>query len=237
MTKSRLVRLGVASFVLVLAAAGGAVGATAVGGSNDTTVYTVGGRAVPGVDTGLVLRTGMSATVTATGAVCVSGSSMCPGPNGDSAVDTTSTAYGGYPLPGAPAYGLIGRVGDGPWVQVGSGPATLSGTGSVQFAVNDDYLPDNRGSFAVTVTVSYACFPGWGYGDPKHPHAGPPGILDDCYPGNGYGDANHTHGGPPGLTDTSTPDARGASEHSAPPSDDQHGQGVGNGKSQGKHGK
>ena len=76
------------------------------------------------------------------------------------------------------------------------------------FAVNDDLLADNAGSF--TVTVSYACWPGSGYGDKNHTHCGPPGLAskaetpagpqgDACRPGWGYGDQNHTHCGPPGL--------------------------------------
>jgi hypothetical protein len=219
MTKSRLVMLGIASLGLMLPAASGAVRpAGAV--PTETTIYTVGGLTV--LDTGLVLSAGASVSVTATGAVCVSGYSMCPGPNGNPAVDTTSTAYGGYPLPGAPAYGLIGRVGDGPWLQIGGGPTTVSGTGSLKFAVNDDYVRDNTGSFTVSVTRSLACFPGWGYGDGKHPHLGPPGILDSCYPGHGYGDAMHVHTGPPGQ-DTSTVD--GASRNPGPPGDKPHGQG------------
>jgi hypothetical protein len=40
--------------------------------------------------------------------------------------------------------------------------------------------------------------PGWGYGDSKHNHTGPPGLVDDERPGWGYGDNNHTHTGPPG---------------------------------------
>ena len=92
----------------------------------------------------------------------------------------------------APAFGLVGRVGNGPWVQVGTGPTTLSGTGALVFSVNDYYSTfwDNSGSFSVTVTVtgSSVCFPGWGRSDTKHPHVGPPGLLDSCYPGNGGGE-------------------------------------------------
>jgi hypothetical protein len=201
MTKSKVATLFVVVMVLVFPALGGAAGQTTV-----TSVYTVGGQAVSGVDTGLVLTDGMSVTATATGAVCASGDSSCPGPNGDASYDTTGGWLGGFVLPGAPAWGLVGRVGNGPWVQVGSGPTTLSGTGTLVFSVNDDYFWDNGGSFTVTVTVSTvtlssACFPGWGRGDTKHPHVGPPGRIDSCYPGHGYGDTNHSHSGPPGLID------------------------------------
>ena len=57
------------------------------------------------------------------------------------------------------------------------------------FAVNDDLLVDNAGSF--TVTVSYSCWPGWGYGDVNHDHCGPPGLV-------GKGDAGMS--GDPGAS-------------------------------------
>ncbi|HEX2346312.1 MAG TPA: hypothetical protein VHI12_06985 [Gaiellaceae bacterium] len=181
--------------VLALAAQGGAAGPTTV-----TSVYTVGVLTVPGVNTGLVLKKGHGVTVTATGTVCYypgPPATLCVDPDGDPSRDTST---GGFVLPGAPAIGLIAKVGNGPWVHVGSGPTTLSGRGVLVFALNDKYWPDNTGSF--TVTVSYACYPGWGYGDKNHKHCGPPGRdseSDACYPGYGHGDANHEHCGPPGL--------------------------------------
>jgi hypothetical protein len=192
--------LVVAALVLVVAAPSPAAGPTTV-----SNVYTVGGLTVPGASTGLVLEARMSVTVTATGAVCpFDGGGFCPGPNGYQQWDTTQSSYGGFVLPGAPAWGLVGRVGNGPWIQVGSGPTTLSGTGVLVFAVNDDLLGDNNGSF--TVTVSHACWPGWGYGDKNHSHCGPPGLAkkpattsSSCRPGWGNGDTNHNHCGPPGL--------------------------------------
>jgi len=187
--------LVVVGLALFLAASGAAVGPQTV-----STTYTVPGSAVPGLTTGLVLA-GNSVTVTATGAVCPFGNSYCPGPDGNAAWNTTTSAFGGFPLPGAPAWGLVARVGSGPWVQVGSGPTAVSGTGALQFAVNDDLLTDNSGSF--TVTVSYACWPGWGYGDKNHTHCGPPGLADNpsAQSGNAHssengnrGDAEHGQG-------------------------------------------
>jgi len=160
-----------AVFALALAAQAGAGGPTVV-----STTYAVSGLSVPGSSTGLVLTSGMTVTVTAGGAVCPFGDSFCPGPDGYAPWDTTTNSYGGFPLPGGPAWGLVGRVGSGPWVQIGTGPTTLTGTGELAFAVNDDLLVDNAGSF--TVTVSYSCWPGWGYGDENHTHCGPPGLAD-----------------------------------------------------------
>ena len=161
-------------FAVVAIALAAAVQAGAGGRTTVSVSYTVGGLAVPGVS-GLMLQPGDVVSVNATGAVCPFGDSYCPGPDGTTAVDTTSSAFGGFPLPGAPAWGLVGRVGSGPWVQIGRGPTTLTGAGALAFAVNDDLLVDNAGSF--TVTVSYACWPGWGYGDKNHTHCGPPGLV------------------------------------------------------------
>ena len=190
---------GLATLVAVLGVAlagqAGAAGPTTV-----SNTYTVGGTTLPGASTGLVLTAGMSVTVTATGAVCPFGTSFCPGPNGYAPWDTTTSSYGGFVLPGAPAWGLVGKVGSGPWVQVGSGPKTLSGTGELVFAANDDLFSDNTGSF--TVTVSYACWPGWGYGDENHTHCGPPGLAgkdvsSSANAPNGNANGNANGNGPP----------------------------------------
>jgi hypothetical protein len=191
---------GLATLVAILALAVAAQ-AVAAGPTTVTNTYTVGGGSVPGASTGLVLTSGMSVTVTASGAVCPFGDSFCPGPNGYAPWNTTTSGYGGFVLPGAPAWGLVGRVGGGPWVQVGTGPTTLSGTGELVFAVNDDLFVDNAGSF--TVTVSYACWPGWGYGDKNHTHCGPPGLVGKSAPAsgsesNGNGNANGADNAPNG---------------------------------------
>jgi hypothetical protein len=167
----------VAVLALALAAQAGAGQTT---GSN---TYAVGGQSLPGVSTGLVLTSGMTVTVTAEGAVCPFGDGFCPGPDGYVPWDTTSSLFGGFVLPGAPAWGLVGRVGTGPWTEVGSGPTTLAGTGELVFAVNDDLFSDNLGGF--TATVTYACWPGWGHGDENHTHCGPPGLVGKDVPGDG----------------------------------------------------
>src|SRR5262245_50695326 len=86
-----------------------------------STEYTVESDGVPGVDTGLILRKGHPVTVSATGTVCP-GTGYCTTPDGvdSSIVDTKDSPYpDGFEFPGAPAYGLIARVGTGSWVQVG----------------------------------------------------------------------------------------------------------------------
>ncbi|HET9243471.1 MAG TPA: hypothetical protein VFN99_08505, partial [Gaiella sp.] len=115
------------------------------GPSTETTSYTVAAGTVPGVATGFVLEPGRSVTITATGTVCAG--LACVGPNGEPSWNTTVSSFGGFVAPGAPAWGLVGRVGSGPWTQIGSGPTTLTGSGELQFAVNDDLFVDNSGSF------------------------------------------------------------------------------------------
>jgi len=177
-----------ATVALALAAQSNAAGPTTA-----SNVYTVRSTTVPGVDTGLVLKKNHAVTVTATGTVCP-GTGYCVDPDGTSAVDTTHSSFGGFVLPGAPAYGLVGRVGTGSWVQVGSGPTTLAGKGHLVFAVNDDLFGDNTGSFIATVTYtasagSQTCYPGWGYGDTNHEHCGPPGLVNKP-----SGNSSETHG-------------------------------------------
>jgi len=185
-----------ATIALTLVAQG-----TAAGPSTVSSDYTVGSVTVPGVSTGLVLKKGRPVTVTATGTVCPY-TGYCVGPDGTSSVDTTQSSFGGFVLPGAPAYGLVGRVGSGPWVQVGSGPTTLSGKGVLVFAVNDDLFGDNTGSFTATVSYtgtggeSQACYPGWGYGDANHEHCGPPGLANKpASPGQSSAGTHESSGG------------------------------------------
>ena len=230
------VAAAVVAIALAAAAQAGAAGPTTVSAS-----YSVGGLTVPGLTTGLVLQPGQIVTVTAGGGVCPYGDSYCPGPDGNAAISTASSSYGGFVLPGAPAWGLVGRVGSGPWVQIGDGPTTLSGTGALAFAVNDDLLSDNVGSF--TVTVSYSCWPGWGHGDKNHTHCGPPGLAakpgtpaapqgEACWPGWGHGDLNHVHCGPPGLVSKGESPSAGSGNGNGngnpdpgPPADDERGNG------------
>ena len=134
-------------------------------------------NAVPAVDTGFTVKPASPVTVSATGLLSCSGpvgGTFCNvDPDGDPSFDTTVSSFGGFLLPGAPAWGLVARVGDGPWTHVGSGPTTLSGSGNLVFAVNDDLYGDNHGNF--TPTVSYECYSGNGNGDKNHYHCGPPG--------------------------------------------------------------
>lgn len=99
-----------------------------------------------GEDSGIALS-GSPVTITATGSV------NCGGPGCDFPPAGGSPGGSGFPLPGAPVFGLIARVGaSGPWTFIGAGPTVLSGSGELYFGVNDDYYWDNFGpGFDVTV--------------------------------------------------------------------------------------
>lgn len=107
------------------------------------------------LDTGIVLRGGASVSIEATGSMsCVNVYSWCTvGPAGDSGFRTTRAQE--FPLPGAPAWGLIAQAGTGPILFIGP-RATISGTGRLALGVNDNYPYDNLGSFDVVVTYSCA---------------------------------------------------------------------------------
>jgi hypothetical protein len=196
----------VMTIVLVLAAQSSAAGGVT------TSEYTVASTTdEPGLNTGLVLEKGTSVTVTAAGTVCYIGS-LCVDPDGDSSINTTTVP--GFVLPDAPGIGLIGRVGSGPWVHIGSGPKKLRGVGALVLAVNDNWFPDNTGSFMVTVSykesgVSRTCWPGWGNGDTNHDHCGPPGLANKPPP---PGQASQPTDGPSSEHGNSQENGHGHSE-------------------------
>jgi hypothetical protein len=58
--------------------------------------------------------------------------------------------------PSLMSWSLIGKIGNGAWQEVGSGPTTLIGTGEVELAVNDDGYADNSGAWSATVSADTA---------------------------------------------------------------------------------
>ncbi|MDE1762887.1 MAG: hypothetical protein KGH88_01400 [Thaumarchaeota archaeon] len=55
----------------------------------------------------------------------------------------------------------------------GTNSAITGQSGDLKLAHNDDVYEDNSQGF--TVTVSYTCYLGNGFGDTNHIHCGPPG--------------------------------------------------------------
>ena len=103
------------------------------------------------VDPGIELAPGQEVVVTASGSATWFFPNNGPnGPDGDSSPDAAG-AVGQYVPTGAIA-ALIGRVGPGNWMEIGSGPTTVTGPGELQFAFDDaTLLCDNAGGFTVNV--------------------------------------------------------------------------------------
>ena len=102
-------------------------------------------------DTGLTVRAGDVISFDASGTITMSDDS------GDTATPAGSTR--GRTAPDAPvlgqkAGGLLAKIGEyAPAFVGGRGTWTAPVSGRLYLGVNDDHLPDNRGEFAVTVSV------------------------------------------------------------------------------------
>jgi len=130
-----------------------------------------------GQDSGVTLD-GDTVTITGSGTTsCGGGPNNCVFNADGILLDNNTgpyTADDTFLAPGLPTMSLVARVGtEGPWTLIGEGPTTLSGSGDVYFAVNDNYFPDNAGGFVATISIT--CYPGKGLGDANHTHCGPPG--------------------------------------------------------------
>jgi hypothetical protein len=103
------------------------------------------------VGTGITLKPGTSVTISADGTItCVATGVRCVvGPEGDPAAPTSGE---GFPISGAPAWGLIARVGDAPAQFIGKS-GRLIGNGEIKLGVNDNFPEDNSGAFHVTLNV------------------------------------------------------------------------------------
>lgn len=119
------------------------VPATAGGGTD-----ILGG--IPWFDTGLVLKPGTTATISADGFWKSCNERTC---------NTTADGIGVRQVPDctfiAPdlsVFSLIAQIGRKAPVFVGIGPTTIMGYGKLKFAINDCYFGDNIGGFTVTVT-------------------------------------------------------------------------------------
>jgi hypothetical protein len=96
-------------------------------------------------DTGLDLTAGVSVMVTATGTAHYCDS--CVAQFGTNDVDPNGRSDPGGPTTLAPtlrAISLIARVGSAAPVFVGTGPTRLTGSGRLQFAINDNFFSTTR---------------------------------------------------------------------------------------------
>jgi hypothetical protein len=153
---NRLHRLGVATGLCALTAAGAAVG-TGSGAAYATPSNVCGTNQVSvaesssGVVTSTFLTPGRSLTVTASGSIW--SGVWLTGTNGPEG--WTTNAGSGFPEPSARAFSLLARV-NGAWTYVGQG-ATVTNTGTttelLQFRINDDVSGNGSGSFTATFTT------------------------------------------------------------------------------------
>lgn len=100
-------------------------------------------------DTAIQVRRGQMIYVTASGRV-----RWGPGRQDGPAGERRSPRNEGRPVPSRPAAALIGRVGDGSdYFFIGDTTTAIRmrDSGTLYLGINDDYLEDNSGSFAVTI--------------------------------------------------------------------------------------
>jgi hypothetical protein len=98
-------------------------------------------------DSGIDVRAGQTLFFDASGQIRW-GRDRRDGPGGE----RNSPFNAGRPMPNRPAAALIGRIGrDVFFIGDDRGPIQIRGGGRLELGVNDDYLPDNSGSFRVTV--------------------------------------------------------------------------------------
>ena len=84
-----------------------------------------------------------------------------------------STAGSDSLAPGLTAFSLVGQAGSGTFFQLGTSSTITGQSGPLTLGFNDNFYGDNTKGFSVT--VSYTCYPGNGFGDTNHIHCGPPG--------------------------------------------------------------
>lgn len=110
------------------------------------------------VDTGIDLAAGESVVITATGSAKTNVNASATGPDGG--IDTCF-APPHCPLAHDPAYSLIAKVASGDFVNVGSGPTTVTGTGRIHLAYNDGNYSDNdfAGNGGYTASIAFPAPP------------------------------------------------------------------------------
>lgn len=112
----------------------------------------------PWVDTGVFINIGDSVSITANGTIYLSGGA--PGTTAAGASNCVATANDSKPpgpflAPGLTCWSLVGRIGSNPAFEVGTGTSFIAtSSGELNLSVNDNYFPDNRGSFTATITAT-----------------------------------------------------------------------------------
>jgi hypothetical protein len=100
-------------------------------------------------DTGVQVRAGQTVYFEASGTVRW-GPDRRDGPGGEGG----SHYNANRPIPGRPGAALVGKVGEGSdvfFIGDERGPIRVRASGRLMLGINDDHLPDNSGSFRVTI--------------------------------------------------------------------------------------
>jgi len=111
-------------------------------------------------DTGIVLSVGQVVHLTATGAIYVGAFTNSAqdneGPDGQAWPGCQVGARLPFTAPGLPCWSLIGTIRQaGTAFEIGSSATfTASSSGELYLGVNDNFFPDNSGSWTVTISVS-----------------------------------------------------------------------------------
>jgi hypothetical protein len=101
-------------------------------------------------NTGIPVLRGQRISFNTRGSIMIS-RTVNSGPDGNAGVSSPGARY---PLRGVPAGALIGRVGNGEPVPIGSNsqPIAMPANGPLMLGINDDVLEDNSGNYSVTIS-------------------------------------------------------------------------------------
>ena len=147
--KSRiLVILSVLSWLLV--------GSAATSAKANSSVTVPVPAIQPWVDTGVFIHIGDAVSITATGTIRTGAfdpGTTPAGTPGCVATADNSIKPGPFLGPGLTCRSLIGRVGNSPAFEVGTGTSFIAlGSGELNLSVDDNYFPDNSGAWTATIT-------------------------------------------------------------------------------------
>ncbi|MFN8508335.1 MAG: hypothetical protein U0547_12335 [Dehalococcoidia bacterium] len=112
----------------------------------------------PWWDTAIDISAGSTLSVTASGLIYNSGSGVGVDPSGRTSPNQVpGTQCGGFLVPDAGCWSLVGRIGQGPAFPVGMHTTiTAAAAGRLYLSVNDDYFGDNSGAWQATISVTTA---------------------------------------------------------------------------------
>jgi GDSL-like Lipase/Acylhydrolase family len=142
-----------AVFAVMASVLTGIVCAGAAQADQSTTVSVPG--AEPWTDTGISLSAGDSVSITASGTIYIAASDPGKTPAGDPSCVAADSSTETWVAPGQICWSMIGRIGNNPAFEVGTGTSfTAADGGELFLGVNDDYFPDNSGAWSATLDVT-----------------------------------------------------------------------------------